>query len=97
MDIISKRLDIIEHVISEHYLLQKEMLTFDEAAQYLDLSRSYLYRLTSSRQIPHYCPNGKRIYFKRSELTEWLQKTRVASKEEIEAKAISFTSKKKSL
>lgn len=97
MDTISERLDFIEHLIWEQNLLQKEMLNFDEASLFLDLSHSYLYKLTSKRQIPHYCPNGKKIFFNRIELNEWLKRNRVASTDEIEVKAMCFTTKMKSL
>ena len=49
----------------------KILLTFDEAAQYTGLSKSYLHKLTSSGQILHY-PNGKQIYFHKGELDKWL-------------------------
>ena len=38
-------------------------LTLKEAAEFLDLSQSHLYKLTSERKIPHFKPNGKKIYF----------------------------------
>ncbi len=53
------------------YLLQKEILTFEEACLYLGRSASSMYKLTSGRLIPYYQPNGKLIYFKRTEVDEW--------------------------
>ena len=41
----------------------KSVLTIDEAAEYMGLKKSYLYKLTSERRIPHFKPNGKKIYF----------------------------------
>ena len=32
----------------------KEVLTSDEAARYMGISKSYLYKLTMRQQIPHY-------------------------------------------
>jgi excisionase family DNA binding protein len=70
------------------YLLQKEVLSFEEARIYLDgISSSYLYKLTSARKIPHYCPTGKLIYFKRSELEEWIFSNRRKTTDEIENEA----------
>lgn len=54
------------------YLLQKEILTFEEACIYLGRSASFMYKLTSGRLIPYYVPNGKLIYFKKTELDEWV-------------------------
>ena len=57
--------------IKEHIWTVKEILTTAEASVYLGLSESYIYKLTSSKQIPHYKPNGKLVYFNRRELCEW--------------------------
>lgn len=49
----------------------KEVMTLDEAAIYLGVSKSHLYKLTSSKKIPHYKPSNKLIFFKRVELEAW--------------------------
>lgn len=61
---------------------QKEVLTSDEAARYMGISKSYLYKLTMRQQIPHYKPMGKMCYFNREELESWLQSNRIATNEE---------------
>lgn len=66
----------------------KEVLTSDEASKYLGVSKSCLYKLTMSRTIPHYKPNGKLCYFRRKELDSWIMSNRVATDEELEARAI---------
>ena len=70
-------------------LNQKEVLTFNEAARYAGLSRSYLYKLTSAGKISHYKPNGKMIYFNRGELEKWLLRNQ-AEREEIEVEASTY-------
>jgi hypothetical protein len=42
-----------------------------------------LYKLTSTRRIPHFCPEGKKLFFKRDELDNWLQRNRQSTKDEI--------------
>ena len=69
--------------IAQSLAFSKETLDFNETAQYINQSRSYLYKLTSQGLIPHYKPNGKKIYFKRSELDGWLLKNKVYSGDEI--------------
>ena len=81
-----KQLDRIEAAA----LSQKTVLTFDEAASYTGLSKSDLYKKTSSRIIPHYKPRGKMIYFDRPELDTWLLQNRIATTEEIEAQAQTY-------
>ncbi len=65
-------------------------LTFKEATKYLDISSSYLYKLTSTTKITHYKPNGKKIYFKESDLKKWLLRGKVLSESELEQKAIDY-------
>lgn len=74
--------------LDEQYLLQKPILTFNEGCKYLDLFPSTVYKLTSSRQIPHFCPKGKKIYFKRDELDGWLLQNRVSTINEIKSKSL---------
>ena len=50
----------------------KRVLNFDEACQYLGYKKSYVYKLTSSGVLPYSKPNGKRIYFDRILLEEWM-------------------------
>jgi len=77
-----------------NYILQKEILTFEEACIYLGRSASFMYKLTSGRLIPFYVPSGKLIYFRRSELDEWILHNKRSSKEEIK-KEIQTSLKKK--
>jgi excisionase family DNA binding protein len=72
----------------------KEVLTSDEAARYLGISKSYLYKLTMQQKIPHYKPMGKMCYFNREELEQWLQSNRVATDEEISQQAQQYCAKK---
>lgn len=74
---------------------QKEVLTTDEAAKYLGVSKSCLYKWTMGRVIPHYkSPTGKVCYFNRAEVEAWMQSCRVATNEEIEAQAQKIAAKK---
>lgn len=50
----------------------EDILSVDELVRYTGLSQSYIYKLTSQRILPHYKPQGKTIFFKRSEIDEWI-------------------------
>ncbi|EGR1136752.1 MULTISPECIES: helix-turn-helix transcriptional regulator [Gammaproteobacteria] len=52
--------------------MTKEVMTINECAQYTGLSVSYLYKLTHKKLIPFFKPMGKRLYFKRTEIDQWL-------------------------
>lgn len=71
----------------------KEILTSDEAARYMGISKSYLYKLTMRQQIPHFKPMGKMCYFNRQELEAWLQSNRVSTDAEITDRAIDYCQK----
>ncbi|WP_347073339.1 helix-turn-helix domain-containing protein [Bacteroides thetaiotaomicron] len=73
--------------LEEALFLSKSVLSFDEASRFLNLSKSYLYKLTSSNLIAHYKPQGKMLYFEKSELEAWLRQNPVKTQEEITQKA----------
>ena len=83
---IDERLKNIESLL----LTKKTALSFEEVAVYTGLSKSYLYKLTSTGGIPCYKPQGKHIYFNRTEIDSWLLQNRRATNAEIEAQAISY-------
>ena len=80
----------IDKKLNEQNLLQKDILNLNEACAYLDISASHLYKMTSSKSIPHFCPQGKKLYFKRIELDEWLMRNRQSSADEIEKAATDY-------
>lgn len=57
-------------------LPQKEILSFNEAVSYLDVSKSFLYKLTSTNKISFSKPNNKLIYFQRIDLDNWMLQNR---------------------
>jgi len=87
---IDDRLRNIETLL----LSQKTVLNFDEVAAYTGLSKSHLYKLTSSGGIPCFKPQGKHIYFSKQELDQWLLQNRKATNIEIENQAATFVTLK---
>jgi excisionase family DNA binding protein len=61
--------------------------TLGEAALYLDLSRSFLYKLTSQGKIAHFKPTGGKLYFKLADLDGYLFRGRRAADYELAEKA----------
>ena len=82
-NLILDKLSLIADKLDEQNRLQKNVLNFNEACKHIDASPSHLYKLTSTKSIPHFCPQGKKLYFKRSELDEWLQRNRQSTSAEI--------------
>ena len=94
-NLILDKLTEIANKLDEQNLLQKTVLNFNEACKYLDVSPSHLYKLTSTKQIPHFCPQGKKLYFKREELDNWLQRNRQSAADEIDQAAADYVIRKK--
>lgn len=65
---LEERLDILE----KRNIASKDILTLQEAAVYMGISLSQIYKLTSTQTIPHYKPRGKMCYFEKKELDAWL-------------------------
>lgn len=87
--------EVADLITANTIFTQKAVLTSDEAAQYMGISKSYLYKLTMRGEIPHYKPMGKMCYFNRAELEEWLQSNRVATTAEIADRANQYCMKRK--
>jgi excisionase family DNA binding protein len=87
---VFEKLKNIELILLQQNLLQKDVLNLTEAHAYLDISASHLYKLTSQKLIPHFCPQGKKLYFRREELDQWLLRNRQDSTDEIETKAANY-------
>ncbi|WP_416441295.1 helix-turn-helix transcriptional regulator [Leeuwenhoekiella sp. A16] len=88
---LDERLERIESLL----LAQKKVLTLDEACDYTGISRSYLYKLTSTGNIPHSKPGGKLIYFDIDLLNKWLLKNQRKSPSQIKQEALNYTLKKR--
>jgi excisionase family DNA binding protein len=85
---ISEKLERIEARLAElgnHTAVKPYDLS--GAAEYLGISRSHLYQLTSKNLIGHFKPAGKKIYFDKSDLDEYLRRNRVSPQWEIESAA----------
>ena len=87
---IAERLRNIESMLE---MQKPKPMTFDAAAEYLGISKSHLYKLTSQGKIPHYKPYGRKIYFDKVSLDQWVYSKPVKGSADIEAEAIKYLSK----
>lgn len=70
--------------------MEKRILTFEEACTYTGFAESYMYKLTSARKIPHSKPNGKKIFFDKEKLDEWLLGNPIATTSQLETAASTY-------
>lgn len=80
---LQRRVDTLEQSPD----LGKDVFNSEEAALFLGMTRSQLYKLTYQRAIPFYKPTGKLVIFLRQELIEWVKSSRVATTTEVEGLA----------
>jgi excisionase family DNA binding protein len=76
---IETDLSQIKGFISQQALAQKETMNLEEAAMYLGISTSYLYKLTSARKISFFRMGKKLIRFKKSGLDAWMLQQEVSA------------------
>lgn len=80
--------EVADLITANTIFCTKEVLTSEECAKYLGISRSCLYKWTMTRQIPHYkSPTGKLCFFNRAEVEAWMLSQRVATDAELELQA----------
>lgn len=72
----------------------EEILDLNKTSSYIGISKSTIYKFTSKRAIPHF-KRGKKLYFKKSELDEWLTTHKVLSSDEIEKLASTYLATRK--
>lgn len=86
IDILVDKLNRIEQL---SLIGAKSILTLDEAVVFTGLSKQYLYRLTSNREIPHF-KKCRKLYFKKSELEEWLLERKIPTRLDIDSMASTY-------
>lgn len=82
---IIERLKRVEILLS----LQKAVLNISEVCVFTGLSKSHVYKLTMSGNIPHY-KQSKHLYFDRVEIENWLKSNRGYNINEINISASTY-------
>lgn len=72
------RIEVLESTLSA----SKEVMTLEEASIFMGISKSSLYKMTHKHELPFFRPNGKLIYFEKSELLKWMRQNRCMSEAE---------------
>ena len=93
METIQNEVKQIKQFIKEQSILRKEILTLEEVTWYLGLSKSSIYKLTSRREIPFYSPGGKKLYFRKSEIDNWIYNSKVTPIDEVENEVENYLSR----
>jgi excisionase family DNA binding protein len=100
VSLLSEKLDSIERLLQERNQstqpdFTEQFLTIHEAAEFMSLTVPTIYSKVSRGELP-VMKRGKRLYFSRIELMEYLKEGRKKSNTEIEKEtSIYLTSKKR--
>lgn len=78
---ISDRLERIEKLI---LLASKNVLTVAEVALMMGITEGRVRHLTSEKELPYY-KQGKKTFFKKSEIESWMLSNRVPTNAEIKS------------
>ena len=93
-ELILERLDRIEKAIASlnstnPIQVNNAPMDVKDLSEYLKLSVSAIYKLTSTSEIPHY-KSGKRLYFKKEDINEWIFSRRIKTNDDIEKEAMEY-------
>lgn len=67
-----ERLDNLQKLLSSS--ASKNVMTVADVARYLDITEYTIYKMTRNGKIPFKkLENGKRVYFLRDEIDEWIK------------------------
>ncbi|MEZ7500811.1 helix-turn-helix domain-containing protein [Flavobacterium sp. Arc3] len=72
---------------------QSDLLTIQEAASFLNLSKHTLYNKANKNELP-YMKKGKRLYFSRAELMAYIKSGKISSIQEIQEQSSNYLSNK---
>jgi excisionase family DNA binding protein len=74
--------------------IREQLLTIDEVSALLHLTKPTVYSKVSKNELPGVCKQGKRLYFDRQTIIDWIKQGRKKSYAEIEQEANAYLKKK---
>jgi excisionase family DNA binding protein len=83
---------IINQIVAPSYYF-KEILTSNEAADYLGIAHDSIYQYIYRNQLPCYKPSKGQLYFKKSELDGFMLRNKKSADYEISKAADAFLNK----
>jgi hypothetical protein len=88
LEMIVNKLEQLEKRLETLVEQTQEVLCFDQAVKFLNISASQLYKMTCKRVIPFSKPAGKRIYFDRRQLVQWMLGRSKKTKQALQSQAL---------
>lgn len=94
---IEKQLQAINSKLSsfeDNGAYHPKIMDIKQLGEYLNLSKSRIYKLTSRHEIPHY-KRGKKLYFDKDSINSWVMENKILTMDELEEKAAKFSLRKR--
>ncbi len=91
INLIINKLDRIEELLHEHV---KKVINVEELSRYTGFKKSQIYNLVHKNLIPYSKPNGKYLFFEKSEIDLWLLQNKKKSISQIHDEALKYIRKK---
>ncbi|RBP30967.1 excisionase family DNA binding protein [Oceanihabitans sediminis] len=99
---IDERLARIENLLENIYsiigsekasIVPSKIMDIGQLSNYLGLSKSHIYKLTSTHTIPH-SKRGKKLYFEKEAINGWILENKVWNQDDIEKEVVDYFIKK---
>jgi predicted DNA-binding transcriptional regulator AlpA len=92
-----ERIESIEKILEERILeidSREQLLNISDASKFLSLSIATIYTKVCRREIPA-SKQGKRLYFDKRELIQWIKSGKRKTNQELEKRADDYINRKK--
>jgi excisionase family DNA binding protein len=93
---IERRLEVIESKLNctNETSGVSEIMSLNQLCEYCDFTKSFVYKKTSTREIPHY-KKGKKLFFKKEEIDHWIFENKVKTIGDLQREATKYFIRKK--
>ncbi len=89
---VRKALKEVHYPTDSKHESVEEFIDVEQASKLLNLSKQTIYTKSSKREIPA-MKRGKRLYFSKSELMQYIKEGKRLTNEDIEAEAVKYLQK----
>ena len=56
---------------------KENFIRMDDVVKLTGFTRNYLYQLVHDKKIPHYKPTARTLFFRESEITDWIESCKI--------------------
>lgn len=83
MSDLERKIDELVQLVRLQNTLQKDVLDINDAVLFTGYRKSTLYKKCHTGELAYYKPSGKKIFFKKKDLEDFIFQYRIKSNQEI--------------